>query len=105
MALRPECHTRIVVCFSPEQFYAPKVCDQIGGGGLGLIDEFQKNADECFRLSENAISLEARAHWLSMAQFWLKLAMQTEEQDAISAIDPAIDPENGKSNGDHDKKN
>jgi hypothetical protein len=64
-----------------------------------LAEEFLKNADECLRLAQDAHTLEAQIHWLSMAQFWRNLAQQAEEEDAIARGQPPI-PDTGKTNGD-----
>jgi hypothetical protein len=65
---------------------------------LELAEEFLKNATECLRLAEEANTLEAQIHWLSMAQFWRNLAQQATEEDMIADSDPAIS-DNGKPNG------
>jgi hypothetical protein len=65
---------------------------------LELAEEFLKNATECLRRAEEANTMEAQIHWLSMAQFWRNLAQQTTEDDMVTRSDPAI-PDNGKSNG------
>jgi len=65
---------------------------------LELVEEFLKNANECLRLAEEANTLEAQIHWLSMAQFWRNLAQQATEEEMIAQSDPNLG-DNGKSNG------
>jgi hypothetical protein len=66
---------------------------------LGLAEEFIRNAQECLRLAEEANTIEAQIHWLSMAQFWRHLAVQAGEEAAAARGDLSI-PDRGKSNGD-----
>jgi hypothetical protein len=51
-----------------------------GGALVEFSDGLRKNAADCFRWAQDAGSLEDRAAWLSMAQFWLQLAQFAEEQ-------------------------
>lgn len=48
-------------------------------GPVGLPDDFRENAQQCLRLAREATSVESRAHWLTMAQVWLKMAAHAEQ--------------------------
>jgi hypothetical protein len=79
---------------------ARSIIASVSGGewDLELVEEFLRNANQCLRLAQEAHTIEAQIHWLSMAQFWRNLAQQVEEEEAVSRGVPAV-PENGKSNG------
>lgn len=49
---------------------------------MELADEFRARAQRCLKLFQEAPTLGAQAHWISMAQLWLNLAHYAEEQDA-----------------------
>jgi hypothetical protein len=65
---------------------------------LELAKEFLKNATECLRRAEEANTIEAQIHWLSMAQFWRNLAQQTTEEDMIAQSGSVVS-DKGKSDG------
>ena len=67
---------------------------------MELAEEFRARAQRCLKLFQEAPTIEAQAHWISMAQLWLNLACHTEEQDAEFLSREAIHdpPEIG---GDH----
>lgn len=68
-----------------------------------IADEFRTRAQRCLKLAAEAPTLEARTHWLAMAQLWFNLAQHSEEQDALfestSKTRSAKNGENGRSNG------
>ena len=45
---------------------------------LDTAGEFRKQADSCVANALKAAGVADRARWVSMAQFWLELAEQTE---------------------------
>jgi hypothetical protein len=51
---------------------------------VDLSDDFRKNAAECLKRSREAKTIEAQAEWLSMADFWLRLAQHGEERQALN---------------------
>jgi hypothetical protein len=59
---------------------------------LKLTEEFRKNAAECLKLSQNAISLQAQGYWIAMAQFWFDLAVHAEQRADMEGADPACLP-------------
>jgi hypothetical protein len=44
-------------------------------------------------LSEEAITRESQTYWLTMAEFWFRLAQHVEDTEAISVVDPSAVPE------------
>ena len=51
-------------------------------GSVEIAEEFRTRAQRCLKLAAEAPTLEARTHWLAMAQLWFDLAQHSEEQDA-----------------------
>jgi hypothetical protein len=60
---------------------------------VDLAEEFRARAGECFRWAQNARTIADQARWLEMAQFWLKLAQHSEEQEGMRSADPSAKPE------------
>ena len=69
---------------------------------MELADDFRNRAQRCLKLAQEAPTLEAQTHWLSMAQLWFSLAQHAEEQEAafIGKTAPQLTADgNGKENG------
>jgi hypothetical protein len=47
-------------------------------------------AADCLRLSREANTLESKSHWVSMAEFWFRMAKHVEDGKVIDSVDPAI---------------
>src|SRR5258708_19151618 len=74
-----------------------------GALALELAVECRQHAADCLRLSRQAHTLESQTYWLSMAEFWFKLARHAEDSEAIESVDPSTidatpDRRRGKSN-------
>jgi hypothetical protein len=48
--------------------------------------QYRKNAADSLMLSQEAMTHASHEYWLTMAEFWLKLARHVEESKAISGI-------------------
>ena len=57
---------------------------------MSLNDEFRERAYRCLALAESAPSIEARTHWLSMAQLWFNLVEYAEAQDEKFVRDAGV---------------
>ena len=53
----------------------------VGEHGMEISDEFRTRGHRSLALAGAAPTLEAQAHWLSMAQLWHSLAQYAEDQD------------------------
>jgi hypothetical protein len=63
----------------------------LGNDGHCALDHrsklYRKNAADSLMLSQEALTQESHEYWLTMAEFWLKLAQYVEEsKDVGSAI-------------------
>ena len=66
---------------------------------MSLADEFRNNAKECAEKAKQARTAEDRVHWLSMAQWWHRLAEHAQDQDAVQEQIPS---DNHEGNGNTD---
>jgi hypothetical protein len=46
---------------------------------------YRKNAADSLMLSREALTQESHEYWLTMAEFWLKLAQYVEESKAVGS--------------------
>jgi hypothetical protein len=58
-----------------------------------LAEDFRRNAERCFKLAQEALTVGIQVHWVDMAQLWLDLARHAEEQDLAAHRSPAVAPE------------
>lgn len=58
------------------------------GSRVGLPEDFRKRALEYFRWAQVASASEDRAAWLSMAEFWHRLAQRAEQGDHTPTPEP-----------------
>jgi len=49
---------------------------------------YRKNAADSLMLSEEAITRKSQTYWLTMAEFWFRLAQHVEETDALVSLIP-----------------
>ena len=54
---------------------------------MDLSEDFRNNAATCVAKAREAKTPEARAEWLSMAEFWFQLAQQSEVRSESAATD------------------
>jgi len=52
-------------------------------------------------LSEEAITRKSQTYWLTMAEFWFRLAQHVEETEAVGVIDPSALADKTGLNVDH----
>jgi hypothetical protein len=50
---------------------------------MDLSNDFRTRGRRCLALAGAAPTLEAQAHWLSMAQLWHALAQHAEDQEQL----------------------
>ncbi len=55
---------------------------------MGLPEDFRKRALEYFRWAQGAQASEDRTAWLSMAEFWHRLAQRAERGDQTPMREP-----------------
>jgi hypothetical protein len=55
---------------------------------VGLPEDFRKRALQYFGWAQGAQTDQARAAWLSMAEFWHRLAQRSERGEDVSLSDP-----------------
>jgi hypothetical protein len=63
--------------------------------------QYRKNAADSLTLSEEAITRKSQTYWLTMAEFWFRLAQYVEETEAIGVIDPSAFADKTGLNVDH----
>jgi hypothetical protein len=63
--------------------------------------QYRKNAADSLMLSEEAITRKSQTYWLTMAEFWFRLAQYVEETEAIGVIDPSAFADKTGLNVDH----
>lgn len=49
---------------------------------VDLSEDFRRNAATCLSKAREARTVEAQAEWLDMADFWFRLALQSEGRNA-----------------------
>jgi hypothetical protein len=54
-----------------------------------LSKQWRMKAADCLRLSRETSTLEAQNHWVSMAEFWFRMAEHVEDREVIDSVDPA----------------
>jgi hypothetical protein len=59
---------------------------------VGLPEDFRKRALQYFGWAQGAQTDQARAAWLSMAEFWHRLAQRAERGEDVSQSVPDPDP-------------
>jgi hypothetical protein len=55
-----------------------------------LAEGFRKNAERCFKLAQDALTIGIQVHWIDMAQLWLDLARHAEQQELAAQGGSAI---------------
>jgi hypothetical protein len=64
---------------------------------VDLSEDFRKNAATCVAKAREAKTPDARAEWLSMADFWFQLAQQSEgrvdgaSDGPIPKVEPSLE--------------
>jgi hypothetical protein len=55
-----------------------------------LSKQWRIKAADCLRLSREANTFESQNHWVSMAEFWFRMAQHLEDREVIDSVDPAM---------------
>lgn len=55
-----------------------------------LSEQWRIKAADCLRLSREASTPESQNHWVSMADFWFRMAKHVEDRGVIDSVDPAV---------------
>jgi hypothetical protein len=58
-------------------------------GRVELSKQWRIKAADCLRLSRQASTFESQSHWVSMAEFWFKVAKHAENREVNDSVDPA----------------
>jgi len=58
-----------------------------------LPEDFRRNAERCFKLAQDALTVGIQVHWIDMAQLWLDLARHAEECEVTADAVPSIIPD------------
>jgi len=48
---------------------------------VGLAEHFRQRAVQCFAWAQSVLGLRERMTWLTMAQYWHRLAQQAEQNE------------------------
>jgi hypothetical protein len=55
-----------------------------------LSEQWRIKAADCLRLSREANTLQSQNHWVSMAEFWFRMAQHLENRKVIDSVDAAM---------------
>ena len=55
-----------------------------------LAEDFRKNAERCFKLAQDALTVGIQVHWIDMAQLWLDLARHAEDSELAKEGPPLV---------------
>jgi hypothetical protein len=61
-----------------------------GAVGVDRSKQYRKNAADSLMLSHEAMTSASQQYWLTMAEFWFRLAQHVEESEAASAAPPNL---------------